>query len=303
MDVSGSGRISRGLVVTVLVALTLVVGGVAAVALLTSGDDGDESVMGAPATPAAPAPSGSLGVAERTEVTAAAKTVLTKILNLSSDKYDAQVAAAARLMTPSMAAQYRKETTALRDEFLTLATDHRISDLVVAMVAGDVDRPQILAWTRQTASRDGAPATTTPARALLTMVRSDDTWLLDELDSNEIPKAPAPAPEPDPARRAALQAATEMGTAYTNINHRSVDADTARVQEQLTGTLEQDCRETLPDLRRQVREQETVFTGEVLAVGAVDFDDDRATVLVIADGTWRNKSTKGKGSPVSTRWN
>lgn len=100
---------------------------------------------------------------------------------------------------------------------------------------------------------------------------------------------------------AVLQAATEEVLAFVNVDHQDLEASTEAVLAGATGDFREQYRKTLSSLRRLMRRNESVMTGEILSAGVVAADQDDATVLVATKGTVSNVSTDGKETARNLR--
>jgi Mce-associated membrane protein len=93
-------------------------------------------------------------------------------------------------------------------------------------------------------------------------------------------------------RRAAIQrAATGHATDFLTVDHRRVRSDTANVLDGATGAFRRQYERSRSRLERLVRQNRSVSTGEVLAVGVVSSDTDSARAIVVADSDVQNTST------------
>ena len=85
------------------------------------------------------------------------------------------------------------------------------------------------------------------------------------------------------ARASALQAATERTTELTSYDHRTLDADTARVLATATGEFKKDYTATSAQLRATFLSTQAVATAKVVAAGLESADQDRAVAVVAVD--------------------
>ena len=90
---------------------------------------------------------------------------------------------------------------------------------------------------------------------------------------------------------AVLDAARAEALAFTTLDHRSVDEDTARVLEGATGSFKRQFAASLDQLTELATQNESVSKGKVLSAGVVSADADSARVVVVADSTVSNVNT------------
>lgn len=112
----------------------------------------------------------------------------------------------------------------------------------------------------------------------------------------------APAdPEGDDLHAAVLRAASEEVLAFVNVDHEDIKASTDHVLEGATGEFRKQYRKTLSSLRRVMRREQSVMTGEILSAGVVAADQENATVLVATKGTVSNRNTGGEETARNLR--
>ena len=90
---------------------------------------------------------------------------------------------------------------------------------------------------------------------------------------------------------AVLDAARAEALAFTTLDHRTVDEDTARVLEGATGSFKRQFEASLDQLTELATQNESVSKGTVLSAGVVSADADSARVVVVADSTVSNVNT------------
>lgn len=90
---------------------------------------------------------------------------------------------------------------------------------------------------------------------------------------------------------AVLDAARAEALAFTTLDHRSVEEDTARVLEGATGSFKRQFEASLDQLTELATQNESVSKGKVLSAGVVSADADSARVVVVADSTVSNVNT------------
>lgn len=87
---------------------------------------------------------------------------------------------------------------------------------------------------------------------------------------------------------AVLDAARAEALAFTTLDHRTVEEDTARVLAGATGSFKRQFEASLDQLTELATQNESVSKGEVLSAGVVSVDADSARVVVVADSTVSN---------------
>lgn len=102
-------------------------------------------------------------------------------------KYDAEVDEAADLMTRRFESDYRETAEAIRKDFVANKTVVVASVVAQAVVKANRTRLQALVFLDQNVqrTREGKPEiVSTPFKVLVTMVHTDQGWLVDGLDTN-----------------------------------------------------------------------------------------------------------------------
>lgn len=110
-----------------------------------------------------------------------------EIVAVDFQKYDEEVDAAAELMTSQFEAQYRKTAGDIRDDFVANKTVVQANVVAQGVVRANRTRLEALVFLNQvvTRTRDGKPETVlTPFKVLVTMVHTDNGWLVDGLDTD-----------------------------------------------------------------------------------------------------------------------
>ncbi len=118
-------------------------------------------------------------------VEAASKAVQTLVARTFSD-YDAEVEAALELLTPTFAEEYTETTDDVRDEFIASKTTVDVRVTAQGVVRANDTELQALVFLDQYVVRNEGkdPKTSRTAyRALLTMVNTDDGWLVEDLQT------------------------------------------------------------------------------------------------------------------------
>lgn len=109
------------------------------------------------------------------------------IVAVDFQKYDAEVDEAADLMTTKFEASYRKTAEAIKQDFIANKTVVVASVVAQGVVRANRTRLQALVFLDQNVqrTREGkAEVVSTPFKVLVTMVHTDQGWLVDGLDTN-----------------------------------------------------------------------------------------------------------------------
>ena len=118
-------------------------------------------------------------------VEAAAKAA-EKIVTRSYQNYDKEVDEATALMTDEFAEEYRTTTDDVREEFVAKQTSVEVRVVGQGAVrANDTELQALVFLNHYVIHEQGKDAGTTytPYRALLTMVNTEDGWLVDGLET------------------------------------------------------------------------------------------------------------------------
>lgn len=110
------------------------------------------------------------------------------IVAVDYQKYDAEVDAAAKLMTSKFEGQYRTTARDIKEQFVLQKTVVQANVVAQGVVRANRTRLQALVFLNQVVSRerDGKPETVvTPFKVLVTMVHTDQGWLVDGLDTDQ----------------------------------------------------------------------------------------------------------------------
>lgn len=97
------------------------------------------------------------------------------------------------------------------------------------------------------------------------------------------------------AQREVAEAARAEAVAFLTVDHRDMDPLIDAVLDGATGDFAEQYESQRERLTREAVRTEATSTGEVVALGVGDLDDDSATVLVAANSTVTNTSTGGEG--------
>ncbi len=298
--------------------MTRPVAGLLAVLLLagcTDGRDRSSSAPGRstsgrdPATTLTTAPSISAGStattptkaavpdeAARAELLELASRAAETILSYDHRTLDADLANATSLMTPEFAATITRIFDSLREQ--AMATEASVRAVVsrAGLVTATAEEAQVLVLVDQTSRMTGRRTQTTPSAPVVTLRRTGDTWLVSDLRNDQ---AVAPT-EADPARRAVLDAATDMAEAFLNLSWTTIDADVAQVRELATDPFRDEYAASSGRLVELIRANRTVQQSRVLVAGLARAEDHTATVVLAAEGSSRNDGSTAK--PVARRY-
>jgi len=184
-----SPRVTRMLLVmaVVVAALLLVEGIWGVVNLVTDEDEPRPSATTAEGGIAVPEdrPVQPTELVVQEGVEAAAKAAQ-KIVSRTYQDYDAEVDAAAALLTETFAEEYRQTTDDVRQEFIAQKTTVQARVIGQGVVrANDTELQALLFIDQYVVKGTGEEARTsrTPYRALVTMVNTQDGWLVDEMQT------------------------------------------------------------------------------------------------------------------------
>lgn len=134
-----------------------------------------------------PAPSAArpvvTGDIDAATAVAAAGQDAARIFTTSWRQYDAHVTAVTPLMTPAMAGRYRHSAAPVRRQVLADRTTTTTKVAGSGVVRATPDEVLALVFLDQRVKSAGSPATYTARRALVTMVRGDRGWLVDNVQT------------------------------------------------------------------------------------------------------------------------
>lgn len=97
------------------------------------------------------------------------------------------------------------------------------------------------------------------------------------------------------AQREVAEAARAEALAFLTVDHRDMDPLIDAVLQGATGDFAEQYESQRERLTSEAVRTEATSTGEVVALGVGDLDDDSATVLVAANSTVTNTSTGNEG--------
>lgn len=150
--------------------------------------------------------------------------------------------------------------------------------------------PERVLWRRVTLALAVALLAVLGAGAALATVRDDGAR---ELTSAALPWRD-PAGELTREARAVAAAARAETLAFLTVDHRDMDALTARVLAGATGEFERQYAARVGELVRRAERTRSVAAGEVVALGVGELDGDSAVVHVAADSRVQDRDTRGR---------
>lgn len=106
-----------------------------------------------------------------------------EILSTTWKDYDAQATGAEALMTPTFAAQYKQTSDDIKQEFVAART---VVDMKVAWAGvyrASPEQVEALLFLDQAVTKGNGAPTTTPYRALVTVVKSGTGWLVSDIET------------------------------------------------------------------------------------------------------------------------
>ncbi|QIG42971.1 hypothetical protein G5V58_09540 [Nocardioides anomalus] len=115
-------------------------------------------------------------------VDAAAKAAET-IVAVSWQDYDQEVDEAAALMTQDFATKYRATAADIKDAFVADKTVVQARVVAQGVTHATRTEVQALVFLNQYISKDGGDTTYTPYRALVTVIHTQDGWVVSNLDT------------------------------------------------------------------------------------------------------------------------
>lgn len=121
-------------------------------------------------------------VATASAVDTAAR-ALQKILATSWKDYAEQTDEAATTMTSAFAEEYRKTAEAIQDDFVAAKTEVQVEITHQGVVRASTEQVQALVFLTEYVTRNGTHLKATPYRALVTVVNTDEGWLVSDIDT------------------------------------------------------------------------------------------------------------------------
>ncbi len=101
----------------------------------------------------------------------------------SYQDYQAQVDEAAELMTPAFAEEYRQTAADVEDAIVAGKTEVQVSVVAQGVVRADQDEVQALVFLNMFTTKNGKEPVFTPYRVLVTVVNTDQGWLVSDLET------------------------------------------------------------------------------------------------------------------------
>ena len=121
-------------------------------------------------------------VAHRSAVDAASQAA-DEIVSTSYKNYDEQVDQAVGKMTDGFAAKYRQTAKDVRDQFVDAKKEVQVEVAAASVVRADESQVQALLFLNQYVTTDGKDTSYTPYRALVTVVDTDQGWLVSDIET------------------------------------------------------------------------------------------------------------------------
>ena len=98
------------------------------------------------------------------------------------------------------------------------------------------------------------------------------------------------------------KAARAETLAFLTVDYKNMDPLIAKVLAGATGPFKEQYERAKVPLKATAQQGRSVATGKVKEVGIGDIDGDTAVVFVAADGSVKNKNSKGKAQPRAYRF-
>jgi len=121
-------------------------------------------------------------IASKSAVDAAAQSTQ-DILTYGYHDFDAQTDEATAKMTDTFAAKYRETAAGVRDEFIKNKTEQEVRVVGQSVVQASSEKVLALIFLDHYVTRAGQSTSVTPYRALVTMVHTDNGWLVDGIET------------------------------------------------------------------------------------------------------------------------
>jgi Mce-associated membrane protein len=121
-------------------------------------------------------------VAHRSAVEAASQAA-DEIVSTSYKNYDEQVDQAVGKMTDGFAAKYRQTAEDVRDQFVDARKEVQVEVAAASVVRADESQVQALLFLNQYVTTNGKHTAYTPYRALVTVVNTDQGWLVSDIET------------------------------------------------------------------------------------------------------------------------
>jgi Mce-associated membrane protein len=121
-------------------------------------------------------------VAHRSAVDAASDAA-DEIVSTSYKNYDEQVDQAVGKMTDGFASRYRQTAEDVRPEFVDAKKEVQVEVAAAGVVRADDNQVQALLFLNQYVTTDGKDTAYTPYRALVTVVDTEQGWLVSDIET------------------------------------------------------------------------------------------------------------------------
>lgn len=121
-------------------------------------------------------------VAHRSAVEAASQAA-DDIVSTSYKNYDEQVDQAVSKMTDGFAGKYRQTAEDVREEFVDARKEVQVEVVAAGVVRASSTQVEALLFLNQYVTTDGRDTTYTPYRALVTVVDTEQGWLVSDLET------------------------------------------------------------------------------------------------------------------------
>jgi Mce-associated membrane protein len=121
-------------------------------------------------------------VAHRSAVEAASQAA-DEIVSTSYKNYDDQVDQAVGKMTDGFAAKYRQTAKDVRDQFVQAKKEVQVEVAAAGVIRADESQVQALLFLNQYVTTNGKNTAYTPYRALVTVVNTDQGWLVSDIET------------------------------------------------------------------------------------------------------------------------
>ncbi len=120
---------------------------------------------------------------DRSTAVETAAASIEKIVARSYETYDEQVEAAAATMTDTFAEEYRATTAEIKDSFVEAKTEVTVTVVAQSVMSASSEQARVLLFLNQFVTKDGGEALYSPYRAVATMVKTEQGWLVSKLET------------------------------------------------------------------------------------------------------------------------
>lgn len=215
--------------------------------------------------------------AEADDALRSAPQLIRQLLSYDYRTYDASTAAQAQVVTPRYRTAVVKFAQDTREDTISRQMVSSETMKTGAVLASRPGRVSLLLFTKQLLRERTVPTPAPERRELqVTLVRQNNTWLIDHhtyLDGEEFNQG-APKPEPSQGfawpNAAGQQTLTAIGTCaktFVQGDYQKIDDDQRRIYECTTGPLAAGYAQSLDDLRRDWVKDQTRVVVNTLTVG------------------------------------